>query len=158
MQGSVSKMTVAEMMIEHGYKKVKLADGKKYYITRDEKERSVVGPEVGQRRKRWQLWRKKNTAQPEAVQGSRIVTQEDVKVTFGGIQVPVIRFELPPLTTPAPAPQVGLGLRMWWWWLERFYNDEWHRSVRNTMFDFLLGGVALVAFVALAKALVWMMS
>lgn len=111
------------------------------YVTRDAKFRALVGP-VSHR------------------QGSRLVTEADKEPAASGAAQAFRHFQewandVTARRTPTPPPR-----RNWFkraveavqgWCVDRFYDEEWHKAVRRTALDIMLGAATIGVVVLVGR-------
>jgi hypothetical protein len=125
------------------------------YVTAD-KGRAVIGPV---RHKKRLGWRKRGqVTAAQALEGSRLVTMNDIGNQLGAISAGLaasMQKALPPL----PPPQkVSRWRKAWDWWLDRYYNEAWHRGLRDCVFDITAVAIMLFTVAACVRGALWLLS
>lgn len=128
--------------LERGGYNEETINGRRHYVGRDDKMRAVIGPV---RHRVGGMFRKKRgPVPPESAETVRMPFASlaaDTQKLFAGF--------------PAPPPPPPSRRRFRDWVTEKFYDDEWHKGIRNTAFDVLMWSFTAASVVMMAKATVW---
>lgn len=169
MQGTVSDMSVTQMMATYGSKIERLADGRSYHITSDEKGRSVVGPEVvpstdGTRRKTW-FSRRPKVASVEEQAGEvlrNVLGDVPRAVQSAAKNISDMYGHPSGEVPPSPSPQ---GNRFTRWVRARrdqaqdyFWMAEWHKAVQHCALDVVVWAFSISTVIVLGKVVLWIVT
>jgi hypothetical protein len=158
---TVPEHPAAELGERYGYYE-DTVNGRRHYVTKDDKDRAVVGPVRHRARGLLGLGRKRRKPQEQPERLERIITTEDitehmelVAAELGNVMadMPTIRFNVP--TPPAP-PQAKPGLltRL----RAKFYDHDWHVGARDTAATVLMFSFTAASIIVAAKAVYWVVT
>lgn len=140
-------------------------NGRMHYVSVNTEGIAMVGPQA-QRRKGWRWPYKKSRSavrcstylnagadSPELVR----IMHSEANSMLKELAVENIEMPWPP-TPPPPAPQPAPSR----WavfkdkWTSRFYDQEWHRGVRNVCGNIIMFAVTAITLVAAIKGILWL--
>jgi hypothetical protein len=157
----------ATLALRNGVR-VDLVADRHRYITNEE-NRAVIGPVRHRRTWGWKRRGQKAATGQLAAPQERLMTSADMDTDivkavasiadgFARVQLgDQLRMVMPPQPSP-PQDTRGRWRKMADWWLDRFYNEEWHRGMRNCAIDLVMWGFAVAAVVTFGKGLLWVLS
>lgn len=164
---TVPEHPAAELAERHGYYE-DTVNGRRVYVTKNDRDRAVIGPKRHRARGLLAFGRKRRKPQEKETPGSleRTITPGEALAhglaqaaeSLRTVEIPTIRFEVPSLTPPPPQEKRSMFRRISNWCSERFYDDVWHDSAQRTAKTVLYWGFTASAFVVFVKGLVWVVS
>lgn len=158
---TATEMTFEQMVENFGYRVDSLLDGTRHYITKDERERAVVGPV--RHKKTWRNKRNSKVAQTF----ERIATTDELseqlaqaskmqELTFlKGLETIRLSEAFKGSGKPAKKEGVGRVRSAWNWAVERFWDEEYHKRCQQVLLTVMLTAFTAGSLVIIGKAVVW---
>lgn len=137
MSYTVSTLSFEDMVAEFGVRKDTVG-GRVHYITKDEKERAVVGP-IHHRRTRATIKALEQVQTPDDL--LKLIDKETAAIA-----------DAPTITLPTR--KVSRMKRLMNWTTEHFWDSEYHKRVRQVIINSLLAGATVGTLALMAELIV----
>lgn len=161
---TVPEHPAAELGRQYGYYE-DTVNGRRHYVTKDDRDRAVVGPKRHRAKGLLGLGRKRRAPEPAeatvtmAEYGTQVHAYMEMALAEAGVvlqDVPTISFEVPTPSAPQKRPSMVRRLRNAV--SKKFWDTGWHEAMQNTAKTTLYWGFVAASFIVFAKGILWVVT